>query len=116
MLSDPQSLTIHAVTTSVPRVSADNQSAIYSSADGNVQFTVSHQLSKKRMRHLVRIDQRIIAADPLTAVNVQQKAAVYMVIDEPEVGFTDAQLTYLVQALKAWATDANVAKVLGLES
>ena len=116
MFADPQSLTINAVANSVPRISADDQSATYSSADGNLVFTISHQLSKKRMRHLVRIDQRIIAADPLTAVNTQQKAAVYMVIDEPEVGFTDAQLTYLVDALKAWATNANVAKVLGLES
>lgn len=116
MFADPQSLTINAIANSVPRISASDRSATYSSADGNLVFTISHQLSKKRMRHLVRIDQRIIAIDPLNSVNTQQKAAVYMVIDEPEVGFTDAQLTYLVDALKAWATNANVAKVLGLES
>jgi len=116
MFTDPQTITINAIAKSCARVSAGDMNATYSTADADVKFAVSHQVAKKRVRRMVKLEQRKIAADPLTAVNAYQTASVHLVITEPEVGFTDSELTYLVDALKAWLTAGNVAKVLGSES
>jgi len=114
--ADPQSVTINAVPVSLPRILVGNAEATYRSADETVQLRISQQDSKGRKRRMVRLDQTVIAADPLTAENSSQKAGVYLVIDEPSFGFTDAQLDYLVDALIAWHTSGNIAKVLGGES
>jgi hypothetical protein len=65
---------------------------------------------------MVRLDQTLIAADPLTAVNSSQTAGVYLVVDEPKFGFDDATLDYMVDGLVAWLTPANIAKLLGSET
>lgn len=116
MFTDPQSVTINAVPVSLPRVSVGNSEATYRSADETVQMRVSHQASKGRKRRMIRLDQTVIAADPLTAENSSQKAGIYLVIDEPTFGFEDAALDYLVDAVIAWLTPANIAKLLGGES
>jgi hypothetical protein len=64
---------------------------------------------------MIRVDQRVVAADPLTSVNEYKNLGVYLVIDEPEYGFTDTEIDYVVQALTAWLTTANVTKVCGNE-
>lgn len=114
--SDPQSVTINAVPVSLPRISVGDSASTYKSADEAVQLRISHQAAKGRKRRMVRIDKRVIAADPLTAENAYQTAGVYLVIDEPEYGFADADLDYIVDALIAWLTPANIAKVLGSET
>lgn len=114
--TDPQSITINAVPKSLAKIKSDGQKTIYRTSDEEVSFTISHQESKSRTRHMVRADQRVVAADPLTAVNEYKSAGVYMVIDEPEYGFTDAQLDYIVQGLKTWLSTANVLKVCAGES
>jgi len=114
--ADPQSVTINAVPVSLPRVSIGTSESTYRNADETVQVRISHQSSKGRKRSMVRLDQTVIAADPLTAENAEQKAGIYLVVDEPTWGFTDAQLDYLVDALIAWLTSGNIAKLLGGES
>jgi hypothetical protein len=116
MYSDPQSVTINSVATSLPRVSIGNKEASYASADGTVLLRISHQSSKGRHRRMVRLDQTVIAADPLTAENAEQKAGIYLVVDEPTWGFSDTNLDYLVDALILWLSSANIAKLLGGES
>lgn len=111
-LSTPQSVTINAVATDLNRVTESGLMSTYQSADGALKLTVSHQVGSARTRRMVRLDQTIIAADPLTAVNSYQKAGVYLVIDEPNVGFTDTQLDYIVDALVAWLSSANISAVL----
>nr|URG16508.1 MAG: coat protein [Leviviridae sp.] len=114
--ADPQSVTINAEAQSLPRVSVGSSESTYRKADGTVQLRISHQTNKKRIRRMVRLDQTIVAADPLTAENAFQKAGVYLVVDEPEIGFTDEQVDYLADALIAFMTPANIAKVLGGET
>lgn len=116
MFADPQSVTINAVPVSLPRVLVGSGEATYRSADETVQLRISHQDSKGRKRRMARLDQTVIAADPLTAENASQKAGVYIVIDEPSFGFDDTNLDYLVDALIAWMSTANIAKILGGES
>jgi len=116
MFTDPQSLTVNSVAKSCPRVSSGDLTSTYKEATGEFQFKISHQETSKRTRRMVRFDQKKIAADPLTATNAYQTAGVYVVIDEPITGFTDAELGYLVAALIAWLSPANVAKVCAGES
>lgn len=113
--TDPQSVTINAVPTSLPRVSDEATKSVYSSPDETLQLTISHQASTGRQRHMVRIDQMVVAADPLTAVNQQQTLGVYVVVDQPNFGFSDTNINYVVQALTAWLSATNVGKVLGRE-
>jgi hypothetical protein len=100
MLADPQTI----ASTSCPCISKSDSRSIYKAADDSLKLTISHSVSGKRTRHLIRLDQYIVAEDPLSAVNVSQQAAVYMVIDEPEFGFTDEQLKGMVNAVQAYVS------------
>lgn len=113
--TDPQSVTIDAVPYSMPRVETGTSKSLYSEATEALKMTVSHQDSKGRTRRMVRLDKRVVAADPLTAVNVYQTLGVYLVIDEPEYGFTIDNIDDVVQGFKTWLSTANVTKVCGGE-
>lgn len=115
--ADPQSITVNAVPKSLPRISSGESQSVYKTADDEFQMRISHQTSKSRVRRMVRIDQKVVAADPLTAENVYQTAGIYLVIDEPQFGFDDTELGYLVTALKDWIiAGTNTSKLLGSET
>lgn len=116
MLSDPQVLTISTVANSLPRTDISSGKAVYTSSDANLKLTVSHVSSGTRTRHLVRVDKRVIAENPLTAVNAYQSLGVYLVIDQPTVGFSASNIDAVVQALASWLTTSAVTKIVGLES
>lgn len=113
--TDPQSITVNTVAQSLPRVKSDGYRSEYLEADEEFKLTISHLESKNRTRRMVRIDQRVVASDPLTSVNEYKSLGVYLVIDEPEYGFTDGEIDYVVQALCTWLSSANVAKVCANE-
>jgi len=121
MLSDPQTVTIGSTpgAVSCARILVDGPKAIYRSADDTVTITVSHLETKEgRIRHMTRLDRKIVAADPISALNSSKVASVYTVIDQPDFGFTDAALCEMLGALQNWLS-ANAAaislKVLGNE-
>lgn len=121
MFTDPQTFVVSTVEKSLPRISTEGSQSLYSTADEAFKMRISHQESKGRTRHMVRIDQRVVAPNPLTAVNEYKTLGVYLVIDEPEYGFTDAEIVNVWAALSMWALStgedfANVLKVLGGES
>lgn len=116
MFTDPQSVTIDAIAYSMPRISTEGMKALYSEATEALKMTISHQEAKDRTRHMVRLDRRVVAADPLTAVNEYKSAAVYLVMDVPEFGFTIDAVDDIVQGFKTWLSTANVSKVLANES
>lgn len=111
-LATPQTVTINAVAKTLDRVEEDKTSSLYSNADGTYTLRVSHQKSKGRTRRMVRLDSIIIAADPLTAENAYRKAGIYVVIDEPDVGFTDTELSYYINGLIGWFSAGNITAVL----
>lgn len=111
-LATPQSVTINAVATDLHRVEDDKASSTYQSEDGTLSLKVSHQTSKNRTRRMIRLDKTVIAADPLTAENSYQKSGVYIVVDEPVFGFSDADLEDIVDGLTLWLTSANILAVL----
>lgn len=112
-LADPQSITVNTVAKTLNRIKSDGFRSEYATADEEFKFIISHQESAKgRTRRMVRVEQRVVAADPLTSVNEYKNLGVYLVIDEPEYGFDDTNIDYVVQALNAWLTTDNVGKVL----
>lgn len=112
-LADPQTITVNTVAQVCNRIKSDGYRSEYSTADEAFKFTVSHQESKNRTRRMIRCDKRVIAADPLSSVNEYKTLGVYIVIDEPEYGFTDADIYNVAQGLMAWATETNILKICG---
>lgn len=119
MLTDPQSVTINAVATSLPRTSTEKDAAAYKSSDGLVKLSISHQYGK-RVRHMVRLDQAKIAADPYSVgQSIPASMSAYIVIDVPLVGFTPTEQKYVADALTGYlaaSSGAVVAKILGGEN
>lgn len=115
MLTDPQSVTINAVAKSLPLTKTQDTQRTYTSADGEFQLLTKQNVTKDRFRREVRLVQTIVATDPLTAEPDYKSASVYIVIDEPKVGFTDTQLGYLVEGLKAFMSSGTQTKVFGGE-
>jgi hypothetical protein len=115
MLTDPQSVTVNAVAISLPRTSNGPTVNGYTSADGNTSMTTKQNITATRFRREVRLSQRKIAADPISAVNKEIGVSVYLVIDEPKTGFSDVEIGYLIDALKLWSSSTNYNKVLGGE-
>jgi hypothetical protein len=116
VLADPQSVTINAVATSLPRTQQGPSQNVYTSVDGKTVMTTKQNITSSRFRREVRLAQTKVAADPISAINKESGTSVYLVIDEPRSGvFSDAEIGYLIDALKAWLISANYNKVLGGE-
>jgi hypothetical protein len=115
MLADPQSVTINAVAVSLPKVQAGPTSDTFASADGITSMVTKQNVTATRFRREVRLSQKKIAADPISAVNKEIGVSVYLVVDEPRAGYTDTEIKYLIEALKAWLTAGNQDKILGGE-
>lgn len=117
--SDPQSVTINAVATSLPRVSSGIGASDYQSADGNVKMSISNRYGK-RNRRSIRLNHRKVAADPLsTGYNKEYSMSTFLVVDSPDVGYTPTEVKQIVDALTGFLTassGANVTKLLGGEN
>lgn len=118
-LPDPQTITVNAITSSLPRITDDGNTGTYQSADGNLKMTViSAKTSAGRLRAVVRIDQTIVAADPLTAINQSLSGSVYVTYDFPSLGFTTATKIQLWAGLRAQleaTSNAVLTKVLEMQ-
>jgi len=117
--TDPLSVTISAVTSSLPRVSMMEDESIYQSGDGLVQVQASHD-SGKRLRHLLRINHSKLAPDPFRPTeNVKVSMSNYIVFDVPIAGYTAAEQLAVYTGFKAMysaSSDALITKLLGGES
>lgn len=117
--ADPQSVTINAVASSLPRVSSSGSSSIYQKDDGLVRMTIAHS-GTKRFRRTIRIDHSKIAPDPLvSAQNIKFSMSCYLVVDVPPTGYTVAEQKQIVDALTAYLTassGARVTQLLGAEN
>lgn len=111
--SDPQSVDIGAGAVSLPRVSTNGFSSVYTSADGNLAMTLSHQY-RSRTRRVARLDVKKTAADPLfPAQNAPYSMSLYIVADVPSVGFTPTEVKNIELGLTTnlhASTNANLIK------
>jgi hypothetical protein len=117
--SDPISVTYNAVATNHVRAYNPNGPSLFKTSDDAYKVEVSHQDVKgKRERHFIRITQRKIGADPLTpATNLESKASVYLVMDNPVTGYTDVELGYLLKGLCDFLNvSGNQTKFIGGEA
>lgn len=115
-LADPQSVTINGVATSLVRTGLALDEGQFADATGQVKFTTQHS-SAKRTRHTVKLQKSLIAADPFVpTVNQTVSYSAHIVIDLPKTGVTNTDVLYIANALVAWATPANLTKVVGGES
>lgn len=117
--ADPQSIKISGVTTSLPRVSTGKFESVYESSDGLIRLSAASTVGK-RTRRVIRVDLSKITTDPfIPAQNVEVSTSMYLVIDEPPAGFTNADLKALydgfVEALQA-SSSVLITKLLGGES
>lgn len=113
---DPLTITIAGVAQSLARILTDGARSIYQKNDENVTQLISHQKSKERIRSLVKTDQRIIAADVLSAENKYQTMNIQIVFDRPLVGFTAQQVKDLWTGLKNQINDAYIDRLYGQET
>lgn len=113
--SDPQTVTVNSVDKTLARISVEGTQSVYANSDSAYQLKLAHTVAKSRHRVLARLDHTEIAADPLTSENASQKLGVYLVIDEPQFGFTDAEIDNDVQGFITWLSSANVLKLLAQE-
>lgn len=115
MFADPQSITINAVATSMPLIYRQGQESNYRSGDAAYRLRISHQ-ENGRNRRVVRLDHTKMSTNPSTGAPVEVSSSVYVVVDSQKFGYTDTELTHMVDALKAWLTTANVGRLLDGES
>lgn len=104
MFTDPISdATINSVALDLPRIRGDGYGAEYETAVGDFKLIMSHTTNGKRRRHLLKINQKKTTTDPfIPAQNVEVRASAHIVIDEPLVGFSDAELGYLIEGLTSF--------------
>lgn len=116
--TDPQTVVLNGATKTLNRISADGYSAEYRTAEEDLTLRISHQPNTKtgRTRRMVRLDGRVVAADPLSSVQEYKELGVYVVVDEPEYGFSDTEIAYYTTALASWMSAANIAKLLSQQS
>lgn len=116
MFADPQTITVNAVAQVMARTLIAGTSSVYEKNDGTFKLTISHQISKGRVRSMARLDQKAIVPDPLTAVNDYETLSFYCVIDRPEAGFSSAQSEQLITGVKTWLTSTVMGQLYGRES
>ncbi|DAD52063.1 TPA_asm: coat protein [ssRNA phage Zoerhiza.1_14] len=118
-LSDPQSITVNGVASSLPRTGSGPAEGSFTSSDGSLQLTARHQYGR-RTRRTIRLTQKKIVPDPLVpATNMPASVSAYLVIDHPPTGFSVAELKYVSDALVAYlaaASGGKVSQLLGGES
>jgi len=117
--ADPQSIKIGSTTYSLPRISTGGMSSEYANEDGSVSLKISTTKGRRR-RQVIRLDQTKITDDTFDdSRNISVGESVYLVVDRPEYGFTNAQALEAVKGfLEAITASENAAvkKLLASES
>jgi len=117
--TDPQSITISAVTTPLPRVNVGNNASDYLSADGLIKLSAQNAYGR-RTRRVLRVDHSKLTADPfIPTQNVKVSMSNYIVFDVPVAGYSNAEALAVYAGFKTLFTassDALISKLLGGES
>lgn len=118
MLADPQSITIAAATTPLPRTGVAPLYSDYTSADGTISVRVQQSSNRTTKRTSIALRVAKIAADPISAVNSRVTNTVTINVTSPLDGFTVTELKDQVVGLAAILTGSSAAalvKILGGE-
>jgi len=118
VFADPQSVTYATVAKSLAAVGRSADQSEYKLNDTGVVFDLilSHQF-KTRSRVVARLRRDNYASDPLVpAQNILASMTATLTIDFPQVGLTPADAVSLAKALRDWASDANLLKLVSGET
>ncbi len=114
--SDPQSVTVAAVAKSLPRTGFGLTRGEFASSDRKYQLIISHETSN-RYRHLAQLRLDDVVDNPLVdGQKVAASAWAHIVVDMPKNGLTAAAVADIANALVAWATPANITKLIAGEN
>lgn len=118
MFADPQSVTYNAAVVSLPRIgsTADASTYMLNSSGAIYNLLLGHQF-KARNRAFARLRLDAYSADPIIpANNSLASMTASITIDYPQFGVTADDARNLGKALVAWATDANLLKLVNGEN
>lgn len=118
--SDPQSIKISGVTTSLPRTATGKGESDYTSSDALITLKASSAYGAQRTRRVIRVDHSKITPDPfIPAQNVKIGMSNYLVFDIPVAGYTNAEAKAVydgfIESLQA-SSSLLITKLLGGES
>lgn len=117
MFTEPQTLTVDAVASNLPRVSFGDRKGVFENTADGYLLSVTHTMGR-RNRRVVRFDVTKTAADPLLdGVSKQYSMSVQFHLDAPVIGFDATEQENVADALVAWLGVAgNLTKVINGES
>lgn len=118
MFADPQSVTYAAAAKSLAAIGRSNDQSEYKLNDSGTVYDLilAHQF-KTRNRCVARLRRDAFATDPLVpAQNILASMTATLTIDFPTTGLTATDAQNLAKALVAWATDANILKLVNGET
>lgn len=114
--SDPQSLTVGESPVTLARTGSSSTSGAFRSSDQKYSLDIRHS-SGTRERHNVKLSFADVVGNPLVpSQNIAVSTAVNLTIDHPRNGLTADVICDIAEALAAWATEANLAKLVGGEN
>lgn len=117
MFADPITITIAGNAKVLARIQTSGTSATYETSDGAYKLSISHQVTKDKIRTMARLDFRKVVADPLTAVNDFETHSSYCVQERPNFGFTVTEVKDQLAGFNAWhALAASQDKLFNRES
>jgi len=116
---DPQSVDPGSGAVSLPNVTKGDGTSKYLSADGNLELVTGNQYGR-RTRRQIRLNHKKISADAfIPEQNRENSASIYVVFDEPAVGYSNAEMLDLWEGFAAnlaATSNENIVKLLGGEN
>lgn len=110
-LPDPITIAANAPTPSLvfAKTKFDGYGSEMIDTGGNGYSTlIQHQPGKASSRHYVRLNKKVNAVNPITGLTQAKEASVSISFTQPDFGFTNADMSALVQALIDFVNDSEV--------
>lgn len=114
--ADPQSITVDTASIQLPRVGSSIGAGAFRSSDQKYQLDIRHS-SGTRERHNVKLSFADVVGNPLVpSQNLVVSTTVNLTVDHPKNGLTANSVKEIAAALAVWASEANLAKLIGGEN
>lgn len=117
--NDPQTLTIDAVASTLPRLVTGTVLGKFTSPDGLIELSIDPRGTTKRNRRKVALYIRKTVTDSVTGLTRQEQHMVSVTSDRPLSGISDDDVVKAFTALSGWltaSTNANLKKLVGGEN
>lgn len=113
---DSQSVTVGAATVALARTGMSLTEGRYASADRKYDLKIMHS-NNKRYRHVAQLKFSDVVQNELAPDRkIPVQAHAHLVVDLPINGVASTTAVDLAKAIVAWATPANLAKLIASES